>query len=72
MRELYFLRERGYADFTSGKWITTEEGKKFIEDNSLLKILAEEKFEFLIDAMTNEAVAKDFRLRSDKKTENKL
>ena len=72
LRELYFLRERGYADYISGKWIVTNEGEKFIEDNSILKILEEDEFEFLIDAINNEAVAKEHKLFSSKDTENKL
>ena len=49
LRELYFLRERGYLDFISGKWFVTESGENFIKDNSILKILSEEEFEFYFD-----------------------
>src|SRR5690554_1685555 len=52
LRELYFLRERGFADFASGVWLVTEQGEKFITDNSILKVLEEEEYEFLIDAIT--------------------
>ncbi len=72
LRELYFLRERGYANFISGKWFVTEEGNKFIKDNSILKILEEDEFEFLIDAITNEAIEKKEKLFSSEQTENKL
>jgi len=72
LRELYFLRERGYADYFSGEWIVTEQGQDFIKDNSILKILEDEEFEFLIDAISNEALLKEFRLYSDKNNENKL
>lgn len=72
LRELYFLRERGFVDFTSGIWIVTQQGEGFIKDNSILKILEEEEFEFLIDAISNEAIEKDFRLFSDINIENKL
>ena len=72
LRELYFLRERGYADFVSSKWLVTEEGNKFIKDNSILKILEEDEFEFLIDAITDEAIEKEHKLYSSKQTENKL
>ena len=72
LRELYFLRERGYADFVSQKWIVTEEGEKFIKDNDILKILEDDEFEFLIDAITDEAVIKEGKLYSNKQTENKL
>jgi hypothetical protein len=72
LRELYFLRERGFVDFASGIWLVTEQGEEFVKDNSILKILEEEEFEFLIDAISNQAIIKDFRLYSDRKIENKL
>jgi len=72
LRELYFLRERGYVDFISGEWLITESGEKFIEDNSILKILEEEEYEFLLDSITDEVVVKDFRLFSDSKNDNKI
>ena len=72
LRELYFLRERGFVDFTSGIWLVTQQGKEFIKDNSILKILEEEEFEFLIDAISHQAIIKDFRLYSDRNIENKL
>lgn len=61
LRELYFLRERGLADFTSGVWLVTEQGQEFIKDNSVLKVLEEDEFEFLIDGLTNETINKDFK-----------
>ncbi|WMX16505.1 hypothetical protein [Aureispira sp. CCB-E] len=72
IQELYFLRERGYIDLISGQWLVTEEGNKFIEDNSILKVLQEEDFEFLIDAVMDKALAKDFNVYSDKRNENKI
>jgi len=72
LRELYFLRERGFVDFASGIWLVTEQGEEFIKDNSILKILEEEEFEFLIDAISNQAIVKDFRLFSERNIENKL
>ncbi|WMJ75359.1 hypothetical protein RCC89_19665 [Cytophagaceae bacterium ABcell3] len=72
LRELYFLRERGFVDFVSGVWLVTEQGQEFIKDNSILKVLEEVEYEFLIDTITNDALQKEFRLFSDKKTENKL
>ncbi len=72
LRELYFLRERGFVDFISGSWSVTEQGEEFIKDNSILKILEEEEFEFLIDAITNEAIEKNFKLFSDKNIEKRL
>jgi hypothetical protein len=72
LRELYFLRERGYVDYVSGKWLVTEQGQKFIEDNSILKILEEEEFEFLIDSVTNAAIPKEFRTYQVNNDMNKL
>lgn len=72
LRELYFLRERGFVDFASGIWIVTEQGEEFIKDNSILKILEEEEFEFLIDAITNDAIAKNFKTYRVKDDANKL
>lgn len=72
LRELYFLRERGFVDFASGIWLITEQGEEFIKDNNILKILEEEEFEFLIDAITNDAIAKDFRTYTVKSEANKL
>ena len=72
LRELYFLRERGFVDFASGIWLVTEQGEEFVKDNNILKILEEEEFEFLIDAISNEAIEKNFRLFSAKNIENKL
>ena len=56
LKELYFLREKSYVDLVSEKWFITEEGKRFIKDNSILSVLEEEAFEFLIDAMNGEIV----------------
>ncbi|XKW97912.1 hypothetical protein R8G64_05330 [Tenacibaculum maritimum] len=50
----------------------TEQGEDFVKDNSILKILEEEEFEFLIDAISNQAIQKNFRLLSDKNIENRL
>ncbi|WP_375561716.1 hypothetical protein ACE193_03960 [Bernardetia sp. OM2101] len=61
LRELYFLRERGFLDFASGTWLITEQGEEFIKDNSILKILEEEEFEFLIDGITDEVLVKNFK-----------
>lgn len=71
LRELYFLRERGYTDFTSGKWLVTNQGEEFIRDNSILKVLEEEEFEFLLDMVNGELVSRDFKLGSNP-TENRV
>jgi hypothetical protein len=72
LRELYFLRERGYLDFISSKWMITETGEEFIKDNSILKILSEEEFEFYIDAYTDEVLQNDFSFYNDYNVQNKL
>lgn len=72
LRELYFLRERGYLDFISSKWMITETGEEFIKDNSILKILSEEEFEFYIDAYTEEVLQNDFSFYNDYNVQNKL
>lgn len=72
LRELYFLRERGYLDFISGKWFVTESGENFIKDNSILKILSEEEFEFYFDAYTEEIIANNFSFYSNLSTTNRL
>ena len=72
LRELYFLRERGYLNLVSGKWLVTESGENFIKDSSILKILSEEEFEFYFDAYTEEILTNDFSLNSSPLTLNKL
>ncbi len=72
LRELYFLRERGFTDLVSGHWIVTEQGNDFIKDNSILKILEEEDFEFLIDAISNKIIAKEFKTYQINKDKNRL
>lgn len=63
LKELYFLRKKGYTNFISNKWIVTQQGKKFIEDNSILQVLEEEDFEFLIDAVTDTVLEKNIEFR---------
>ena len=72
LRELYFLRERGFIDLASGVWLVTEQGHEFIKDNSILKILEEEEYEFLIDGLTDEALEKSFNTFKVGKNDNKL
>ena len=72
LRELYFLRERGYLDFISNKWMITESGEEFSKDNSILKILSEEEFEFYLDAYTDEVLQNDFSFYNDYNVQNKI
>ena len=54
VREFYFLREKGYLDLVSDKWLVTSAGKEFTQDNSVLMVLQQEDFEFYIDGITGE------------------
>jgi hypothetical protein len=57
LRELYTLREKGYLDLVSEKWMVTESGEQFIKDNAILRVLEEEEFEFLIDGISGEIMS---------------
>ena len=57
LRELFALREKGYVDLISEKWIVTEEGNKFIQDEKILRIEEEEEFEFLLDGISGEVIS---------------
>lgn len=72
LRELYFLRERGYLDFISNKWMITESGEEFSKDNSILKILSEEEFDFYLDAYTDEVLQNDYSFYNDNNVQNKI
>ena len=52
LRELFRLRERGLLDLVSERWFVTEEGKRFVKDNSILRIEETEEYEFLIDGVS--------------------
>lgn len=57
LRELFALREKGYLDLVSEKWIVTESGEQFIKDNTILRVEEEEEFEFLIDGISNKTMS---------------
>ncbi|MDR0941906.1 MAG: hypothetical protein LBM68_06735 [Bacteroidales bacterium] len=57
LRELFALREKGYVDLVSEKWIVTESGEQFIKDNTILRVEEEEEFEFLIDGISNKIMS---------------
>ena len=57
LRELFTLREKGLVDLVSEKWIVTEEGEKFIQDEKILRIEEKEEFEFLIDGISGEIMS---------------
>jgi hypothetical protein len=68
LRELFALREKGYVDLVSEKWIVTEEGEKFLKDNNLLRVEEEEEFEFLLDGISGEV----FSIKENPTERNKL
>ena len=52
MRELFYLREQGLLDLVSEKWYVTEEGKRFVKDNTILRVEEKEEYEFLVDGVS--------------------
>jgi hypothetical protein len=57
LRELFSLREKGYLDLVSEKWIITESGEQFVVDNKILRIEEEDEFEFLIDCISGNIIS---------------
>lgn len=71
LRELFALREKGLVDLVSEKWIVTEEGEKFIQDEKILRIEEKEEFDFLIDGISGEIMsAKEYRTERNKLLKN--
>lgn len=64
LRELFFLRGKGYVDLVSDTWVVGSQGETYIKDNSLLKIPEDEEFEFLVDGITGEILEKVFLTHS--------
>ena len=58
MRELFSLREKGLLDLVSEKWYVTEEGKRFVKDNTILRVEENEEYEFLMDGVTGKIFPK--------------
>lgn len=71
LRELFALREKGLVDLVSEKWIVTEEGEKFIQDEKILRIEEKEEFEFLVDGISGEIMSSK-QNRTDKKLPKSL
>lgn len=71
LQELFTLREKGLVDLVSEKWIVTEEGEKFIQDEKILRIEEKEEFEFLIDGISGEIMSAR-KNRTDKKLSKSL
>lgn len=57
LRELFFLREKGYLNLFVNNWMVTEAGEQFIEDNAKLRNEEIEKFDFLIDGISGEVLS---------------
>ena len=57
LRELFSLRERGYVDLISEKWIVTSNGENFLLDSKILRVEEEEEFEFLIDGLSGDVLS---------------
>lgn len=57
LRELFALREKGYVDLVSEKWIVTESGEQFIKDNTILRVEEKEEFEILIDGISGDVLS---------------
>lgn len=57
LRELFTLREKRYVDLISEKWIVTDEGNKFIQDEKILRVEEEQEFEFLLDGISGDVLS---------------
>lgn len=71
LKELYFLKERGFVEVVSDVWSVTEQGETYIKDNSILQVLEEEEFSFLIDGLTDKALPFTW-LSRDKETDRQF
>ena len=77
LRELFALREKGLVDVVSEKWIVTEEGEKFLQNEKILRVEEKEEFEFLIDGISGDIMSAkqnrtDIKLSKSLDTEIKL
>ena len=57
LRELFSLREKDYINIISEKWILTEGGEQFLNDNSILRVEEEEEYDFLLDGISGEVIS---------------
>lgn len=71
LKELYFLKEKGFVEVISDIWSVTEIGESYIKDNSVLQVLEEEHFSFLIDGLTDK-VLPFAKLYHEKTTDKKF
>jgi hypothetical protein len=76
MREMYSLREKDYINIISEKWMLTEGGQQFLNDNSILRIEDEEEYDFLLDGISGEVISlkenQTQRAKLDKHLPNEL
>lgn len=57
LRELYFLREKGYLNLFSDSWIVTDSGQSFLNNNLIFREEEIGKFEFLIEGISGEVMS---------------
>lgn len=69
IREIYYLKECAYLDEIFQDWYITDTGKKFIKDNSILRILQDEEFKFIVDAKTGDFISGELSLQTNRNTE---
>ncbi len=72
LKELTILEERGYLSFVNNRWQVEAAGYAFIKDTSLLKVLEEETYTFLLDGISGEVCSAALQGLKDKKISNYL
>lgn len=56
LRELFVLKEQKLVDIVSGQYFVTDQGGRFLEDNSMLKVTAIKDIEVMLDELHKEVV----------------
>lgn len=64
LRELFYLKEKGYLNLVSEKWIVEDAGNTFLKNNAILRIEDEEEFEFLVDEINGDILSANDNPRS--------
>ena len=57
LRELFSLREKDYINIIADKWMLTEGGEQFLNDNSILRVEEEEEYDFLFDGISGDVIS---------------
>lgn len=71
LREMFTLREKGYVDVVSEKWIITPDGVDFLNDNNVLRVEEQEEYDFLIDAISGEVLStREYQTERNKLTKS--